>query len=601
MSSIAVAHEAGRRNPAWDFLLAAALALAALALNAAQGFPRLADSGGDNDSLLRLVQIRDLLAGQGWFDLHQYRMGPEGGFVMHWSRLVDAPIAALMLLSGALGAEQATAEQAALIIWPTLLLAAALWLILRAARSLAGDAAVMPAAILGWIALHFTGIFAPGAIDHHNVQLVLVLSALALLMAPASLATGLCAGLAAAAMIAIGMEAAPYVAALGLTVAARFWWIGREDSRLAAGFGLGLAGGSAAALAFTIRPENWLDTSCDAFSFPQAGSGLLAGLGIALVAMPAAQAGRRSRGMALVLLGVLVAGFAVAAFPSCLGDPFADLDPRLQRFWLQAITEAQPLWSMAVNRPADAAGYYATPALALLLLAATMLRGGVHRAPATVAALLAAAFLVSVWQVRGGMFSVPIAVVPLAGWIAHWRTRAAAGGMQATLRMVAAWLLSVNVLWSGAVDRVVGIAAPRAAAPAISDAGGSTCAAATDYAALARLPATNVLAVSNLGSAILAHTPHRALAGPYHRNVAGNLAALDAFMGTEADAQRVVRENRVGLIAICPGNAETQVLAAWAPGGFLVRIAHGEMPGWLEAVPGTEGGALRLYRVLPAP
>ena len=49
---------------------------------------------GDNDSLLRLVEIRDLLGGQGWFDLHQYRMGPPGGFVMHWSRLVDAPIAA---------------------------------------------------------------------------------------------------------------------------------------------------------------------------------------------------------------------------------------------------------------------------------------------------------------------------------------------------------------------------------------------------------------------------------------------------------------------------------------------------------------------------
>ena len=63
---------------------------------------------GDNDSLLRLVQIRDLIGGQGWFDLHQYRMGPEGGFVMHWSRLVDAPIAAIMLGVAAVTGSMAT-------------------------------------------------------------------------------------------------------------------------------------------------------------------------------------------------------------------------------------------------------------------------------------------------------------------------------------------------------------------------------------------------------------------------------------------------------------------------------------------------------------
>ena len=64
---------------------------------ALRGFPALTDANGDNDSLLRLVEVRDLLAGQGWFDLHQYRMGPPGGFVMHWSRLVDVPIAFILL------------------------------------------------------------------------------------------------------------------------------------------------------------------------------------------------------------------------------------------------------------------------------------------------------------------------------------------------------------------------------------------------------------------------------------------------------------------------------------------------------------------------
>src|SRR5690606_28265498 len=55
--------------------------------------------GQDNDDIMRLVQVRDLLAGQGWFDLMQYRLGLEGGILMHWSRLVDLPIAALIRIA----------------------------------------------------------------------------------------------------------------------------------------------------------------------------------------------------------------------------------------------------------------------------------------------------------------------------------------------------------------------------------------------------------------------------------------------------------------------------------------------------------------------
>ena len=53
---------------------------------------------GDTDDNMRLMQVRAWLAGQGWFDLRNYRLNPPGGFDIHWSRLVDLPIAALILL-----------------------------------------------------------------------------------------------------------------------------------------------------------------------------------------------------------------------------------------------------------------------------------------------------------------------------------------------------------------------------------------------------------------------------------------------------------------------------------------------------------------------
>src|SRR3546814_15789077 len=65
----------------------------------------------DTDDAMRMAQVRDLLAGQGWWDLAQYRVNPAGGGVlMHWSRIVDAPLAAgILLLKPLVG--QAMAER----------------------------------------------------------------------------------------------------------------------------------------------------------------------------------------------------------------------------------------------------------------------------------------------------------------------------------------------------------------------------------------------------------------------------------------------------------------------------------------------------------
>src|SRR5262245_58640260 len=53
----------------------------------------------DTDDNLRMAQVRAWLDGQGWYDLVQHRFDPaHGGANIHWSRLVDLPIAGLILL-----------------------------------------------------------------------------------------------------------------------------------------------------------------------------------------------------------------------------------------------------------------------------------------------------------------------------------------------------------------------------------------------------------------------------------------------------------------------------------------------------------------------
>jgi hypothetical protein len=218
-----------------DAALGLAGALLALCLQARAAFPTLTTATGDNDSLLRLVEIRDLIGGQGWFDLHQYRMGPQGGFVMHWSRLVDAPIAAIILVVSAFSGKLATGETAAMLAWTTLLMAAALAFTLRIARAVGGDWALLPAVIICTAALHFGGVFAPGDIDHHNVQLTLSLAAMTALIIGRGHIAGIAAGAACALMLAVGMETLPYVAVAGLTVSAAYLLGGRTEAAKAPG------------------------------------------------------------------------------------------------------------------------------------------------------------------------------------------------------------------------------------------------------------------------------------------------------------------------------------------------------------------------------
>ena len=150
------------------YCLAAILLLLALKLPFATDYV-----GADNDDVMRLVMVRDLLSGQGWFDTTQYRLGLEGGTLMHWSRFIDLPIANLISFFS-LFAGQRQAEAIALTIWPLLLTVPVLWGIGLAAFRLGGTIAMHVALLLTAIFVVSHNRFQPGSIDHHNVQLALI-------------------------------------------------------------------------------------------------------------------------------------------------------------------------------------------------------------------------------------------------------------------------------------------------------------------------------------------------------------------------------------------------------------------------------------------
>ena len=297
----------------------------------------------------------------------------------------------------------------------------------------------------------------------------------------------------------------------------------------------------------------------------------------------------------MLALGVAVAVLAATAFPQCLADPLVGMDPRLRQYFLDNVVEGQSFWSLLTYNWATAVGYYVTPAFALILLGIRLRKGGTA-AEWTLTVFLIAAFAVSVWMVRGATFSVPLAAIALAAWVSVSRRRIrVARDRSYVLRMAVVWLVSLNVAWSVAADLASAALGERDVAPAAKSP--TTCERPADYALLAAQPPTTVLAISNLGSPILVRTAHRVLAGPYHRNITGNLLTLDAFMGTAEQARAVIDDNQIGLVATCRGNFETLLLAKLAPTGFLAALTGGDAPSWLEKLPQAAGEPFEIYRV----
>ena len=556
----------------------------------------------DNDSMLRLVQIRDLLAGQAWFDYTQYRMGLDGGFQMHWSRIVDLPVAIIILAVSATAGSAVTGEMAAGIIWPNILLMISIYAIVRTVRALGGEQATLPALIVGAMTLYSIGIFAPGMLDHHNLQLTVCLMALWALVAGSKVHHGFGAGAAIAVTMAVGMETLPIVAVACGVVAMSFLATGPRYSNMATGFGLGFAATTALAFLATVGPSNWSTIHCDALSPAQLSIAALGGLGLAASAhFPAIAAFPTRRTAALGGLAVLLALLVGLAYPQCVAGPYSGLDERLKTLWLASIGEAQPITSIWVKDPVNFAKYYATPLAAVAVLVTILVRQKVRRDWLTVAAFLGVTVAVSFWQVRGGNFAVAFAVIPLAVWVGEKRNGALQNtGIRASLVMVLAWIIALNTSWTVAAKALRDAAvsgSQHSRTSANTQNGSADCYDPLAFTDLAVMTQQTMVAVSNMGPVILKLTPHRVLAGPYHRNVRGNIATLDAFMGTPEQARSVLRQNNVDVIIHCPDEGEAKWLAKVAPGGLLAAIDSGNPPTWLHRLNSDANSSIQIYRI----
>ncbi|WP_454630333.1 hypothetical protein [Shinella zoogloeoides] len=578
-------------------------ALVAIALVLVVSLPFATDYvGADNDDTMRLVVVRDLLAGQSWFDTTQYRLGLAGGTLMHWSRFIDLPIANLISFFS-LFTDARQAEAIALAVWPTFLVVPVLYGMGLAGYRLGGKAAMHATLVLTTVFVVALNRFQPGAIDHHNVQLALVACISAMLLDPGRRArdhavAGLLAGLA----IAIGAETTPLIGAVCLVVALRWVWHGEAFREAAAAFGLSLALTITVAFFATVAPARYTQVTCDSLSY---GFYALATFGGGVLFLVASLASGQSFGGRLATLagaGAILAASVLIIAPGCLANPLDTLDPLLKTFWLSGVIEAQSAVAQFRLDPGSVGSFYAPGLLAMLVCLWRIRRREAAERHLVVLGLLAVAFAVSLIQIRGAIFSNMLSALPLGLAIADLRkaSNAAPKNLKLGLAFIAVTLASVPASWALAGALLPGRSQDTLRAGLSSTAAERpSCTAEASIAPLAAEPVGVVAGASNLGSPILRYTSHRVLSAPYHRNQGGMLTELHIGLSNPHQAEAFLRGAHVTLLAFCGDDTQTRDIAEAEPGGLYADLLKGRVPAYLEPVAGTENAALQLYRVRP--
>ncbi len=302
-------------------------------------------AGAGNDDIMRLLSVRDWIAGQGWYDVAQYRLLPPDGVSLHWSRYIDVGIAAIILpLSFFVPMD--TAEQLAVTIWPTLIMTITVLVAAFGTRRLFGTTAAC-FAVLCIVFWPLTADLHSGAgnVDHHNIQLLMMmLLAFAVVWPSRPMVAGIVGGVAAAFSLTIGLESLPFIVGAGAVVLLRALFLATPvTSQILVAFCMALMLGSVLFWAGQTAPSQWGNAVCDQLSAPT-----LSLIGIAAIAsiLPIAF-GRWLPGSWLHLAAtvVLTALGIAAVWPllaGCLDGPYGQLPIALQETISTRISEAKP-------------------------------------------------------------------------------------------------------------------------------------------------------------------------------------------------------------------------------------------------------------------
>jgi hypothetical protein len=549
---------------------------------------------GDTDDNMRIMQVRAWLHGQGWYDLRQHRLNPPIGANIHWSRLVDLPIAGLILgLRPFLGG--AGAERWAVAIAPMLPYLLLLFSLALTARRLLGPTAYPLVFLALFFAGSTNGMFMPERIDHHGWQLALLALSISAIADPKRVRGGLILGISSALSLAIGLEMIIYLALAGAAMV--LFWVDDADERdRLRAYAVSLGGGTALAFLVFASNDNW-NAVCDALSPVWLSDALI---GSALMLALAWVSPRHWKGrLALAVgAGAIILAFHALTWPHCL-QRLEGVSPEVERLWLSHVKEARPVYRHGWRIATLIVALPVTGAIGWGLTIWWHRRNrDLLRRTIGAAAPGIAATLLLLWQTRTGPASQMMATVGAAAIIwfllpRFWTSRSPA------VRVLGS-VLVVIVGAGAAIPAVLNYIPEPKATPRELQIGKANrlCASLWGLRPIALQPKGVVFTFVDLGPRLITVTHHDSIAGPYHRNGQQIADVMNFWRGPADQAHRIAEKYHADYVLSCPYSSTTTIFMAETPKGFYGQLQRGQVPDWLTPVPLPKDSPYRMWRVV---
>ncbi len=555
---------------------------------------------GDTDDNMRMMQVRGLLHGQAWFDLSQHHLA--GGNI-HWSRLVDLPIASLILLLRPL-IGGAAAERWAVGIAPLLPYLLLLFSVGLTVRRLIDPRAYPLAFAALFFAGSTNGMFMPERIDHHGWQLAFLALAVAGMADPKKVRGGLTLGCATALSLTVGLEMLLYLAIAGVAQVL-FWIVDRDERERLGAYAVSLSAGTTLGFLLFASYANRAAV-CDALSPVWLSDALLGGALLFGLAWLSPGDWKRRFALAAVA-GVAVAGFHAWMWPHCL-HRLEGVSPEVDQLWLSHVREARPIYLHGAQVTALVLALPITGTIGWLLI---MWRDRADREKLRriIAAAIPgfAALALLFWQTRTGPAAQMLAATGAGGltwllfpyaWNSKWSDIKIAGVPLRAVATAAVVVIGAGALVPLIVDYLPGKEKKTQRSIAI-DKANSQCATLWGYKPIALLPKGRVFTFIDLAPRLITETHHVSISGPYHRNGQQIADVMNAFRGSETQAHALIGKYRSDYLMTCPNSSTTTIFMSEAPKGFYAQLERGDVPDWLTPIPLPENSPFKIWKVAP--
>lgn len=609
----------------WPFL--AMLCLASLLIVGLWSYPLFQDVYRrdliyDSDSVLRLVEVRDLLNGQGWYDMRQSRLGFGEGTAWHWSRLADLGPAFLILLFGPfMGTAQA--EHWMMITYPPLVFMPLILLLYWAARRVAAlikwpDGAEVRAPPRDWALVGILGVmiiqmdsvifhFLPGLIDHHSLQMIGLVAFVGATLGPRSFGTGLIAAAGLNFGLVVGIDGLPFVIG-GLCGLVLVWTLDPSAERgFLRGLGWGTLGLTAINLViFMPRPLNTM--WCDSWTLPLASGLFVMGLYVLALADLVANLKRPlTRLVVAALVGIAILFGLLVLFPACR-DPSQLYDPLFQTYWMGQAEENLSPWMAVTQNPLAI-----LPQLFGLLAIGFAFYLVVYKwlklkevLPAL--AVLGFGLVGNALYVRAGAMLSLSAIILFAPSILALLKTMKPGPKRASiwaLTVPSAAIYAFTIVFMPVGKPLITNTSQESQSETWTEFEDSSvrlpiqavhCFGPEQLKAVQALPPSRILAPLGQSEYLLHTTHHTLVYSGYHR-LNHDLAWVMHWLLASPKEAAVRRSQRpFDYLSICPRNVQFRHFARDYPDSFIAGLMMGKVPDWLVPVVPLQSGGM-IYRV----